>query len=52
MFVGELRGTLLVDVLGLDIVNGDRAVLDQLLDRDVFQRIVFCPKGVGAIAST
>ena len=28
---------------------GDRAVLDQLLDEKVFQRDVFCPRGVGAI---
>ena len=51
--------TLLVEVLSpnvgelalrLDVVNDDRAVLDQFLEEEVSPRDVFCPRGEGAIA--
>ena len=37
-------------VLRLRVLDGNRAVLDQLLDEGVSQGDVFCPEGVGAIA--
>lgn len=33
-------------ILRLDVVNGNRAVLDRLLDEEVAQRDVLCPGGV------
>lgn len=58
-FVDELPVTLLVKVLSpdvgelvlrLDVVNDDRAVLDQRFDEKAPQHDVLCPRGVvGAI---
>ena len=56
-FFDKFPVTLLVEMLGpsvsklvlrLRVVDGDRAVLDQLLDEEVSQGDVF-PRGVGAI---
>ena len=40
----------LVLLLSVLVVDGDCVVLGQLLDEEVSQRDVVCPKGVGAIA--
>ena len=37
-------------VLRLDTVDGDRVVLNQLLDEEISQCGVLCPGGVGAIS--
>ena len=37
-------------VLRLRVGDGDRAALDQLLDEEISQGDVFCPREVGAIA--
>ena len=58
-FVDKFPVRLLVEMLGpnvsklvlrLRVVDGDRAVLDQLLDEELSQGDVFSPRGVGAIA--
>ena len=37
-------------VLRLRVGDGDRAALDQLLDEEISQGDVFCPREVGVIA--
>ena len=37
-------------VLCLDVVNSDRAVLNQLLAEEASQRNVLCARGIGAMA--
>ena len=38
-------------VLRLDVVDGDPAGLYQLLNEEISQRDVLCPRGVGAISA-